>query len=566
MRVLRYLRPYRLTACFALFIKFSASVAELLLPYILSYIIDDLVPLKNSSLIFTYGGIMLVCSFIALAGNIFANRLSAVVSGKMTHDLRYDLFHKVSHLNSNQIDRFTLPSLISRLSSDSYNINSTVARMMRMGVRAPILLVGGIVITLALDVSLAMVLLAMIPVIGLVVFLVTKRSIPAFLTVQSGVDQMVLRARENITGIRVIKALSKTDYERDRFHSTTQELSSRELTTDKINSITSPLTTLILNIGLVLVIVVGAIRHSEAGVILAFLSYFTIILNAVIGVTRIFTILSKGLASSKRVMEVLDTDTDLPVLAEADTEPGDPQAAIQFSHVHFSYNKVADDLADVDFVLYPGQTLGIIGTTGSGKTTLINLVMRMYDPDSGNIYVGGKDIRTYDPKELRNMFGVAFQNDFLMADSIYENVSYGRNLSEDKVWQALEHSQAREFVEQLAEGIQHRISQKGSNLSGGQKQRVILARALAGDPQYLILDDSSSALDYKTDTLLRNALREHFSTTTKIIISQRISSIEDSDLILVMDDGKVIGAGTHEELIASCPDYASICKIQGGAI
>lgn len=566
MKILRYIKPYRLTVYLALSIKFTASAAELLLPYILSYIIDDLVPLKNSSLIFTYGGIMLVCSLIAVFGNIIANRLSAIASGKMTHDLRYDLFDKVGHLNCNQVDQFTLPSLISRLSSDTYNVNSTVARMMRMGVRAPILLIGGIIITMLLDVKLALVLLAMIPLIGLVVFVITRRTIPSFLSVQNGVDNMVRRARENITGIRVIKALSKTEYERQRFHHTTKDLSTREFNTDKLNSVTSPLTTLILNIGLVLVIVVGAMTQTPAGIILAFLSYFTMILNAVIGVTRIFTILSKGLASAERVCQVLETDTDLPVVSPEETEPGDTDAAIQFRHVHFSYNKVADDLSDIDFTLYPRQTLGIIGTTGSGKTTLINLLMRMYEADSGAIYVGGRDIRTYHPKDLRRMFGVAFQNDFLMADTIYENVSYGRDLSEEQVLQALEHSQAKEFVDKLDEGIQYKVAQKAGNLSGGQKQRLILARALAGNPQYLILDDSSSALDYKTDTLLRQAIRENFPDTTTVIISQRISTIQDADLILVMDGGKVIGSGTHDQLVATCPEYAAICEIQGGSL
>ena len=566
MKILRYIKPYRYTVYLALLIKFTASVAELFLPYVLSHIIDDLVPLKVAKSILLYGGIMLFCSLVAVFGNITANRLSAIASGKMTHDMRYDLFDKVSHLNCNQVDQFTLPSLISRLSSDTYNINSTVARMMRMGVRAPILLIGGIIITMLLDVKLAMVLLAMIPIIGFVVYMVTKRTIPAFLTVQGGVDNMIRRARENITGIRVIKALSKTEYERQRFHKTTEDLAAKEFSTDKLNSITSPMTTLILNIGLVLVIVVGAITHTPAGVILAFLSYFTIMLNAVIGVTRIFTVLSKGLASAERVLEVLETDTNLSIISDSDAATGDANSAIQFDHVHFSYNKVEDDLSDIHFTLYPGQTLGIIGTTGSGKTTLVNLLMRMYETDSGNIFVGGKDIRIYDPKELRKMFGVAFQNDFLMADTIYENVSYGRDLSEEQVLRALELSQAKEFVDQLQEGIKYDIAQKAGNLSGGQKQRLILARALANNPQYLILDDSSSALDYKTDTLLRQAIRENFPKTTTVLISQRISTIQDADLILVMDDGKVIGAGTHQELVKSCPDYATICEIQGGTL
>lgn len=566
MKILRYLKPYRFTVYIALIIKFTASVAELLLPYVLSHIIDDLVPLKVAKSILLYGGVMLICSLVAVFGNITANRLSSISAGKMTHDIRYDLFDKVSHLNCNQVDKFTLPSLISRLSSDTYNINSTVARMMRMGVRAPILLIGGIIITMMLDAKLALVLLAMIPIIGFVVFMVTKRTIPAFLSVQDGVDNMIRRARENISGIRVVKALSKTEYEKQRFHKTAEALANKEFSTDKLNSITSPMTTLILNIGLVLVIVVGAMTHTPTGVILAFLSYFTMILNAVIGVTRIFTILSKGLASAERVLDVLETDTNLPIISEDQGATGDPNSAISFDHVHFSYNKVADDLEDIHFTLYPGQTLGIIGTTGSGKTTLVHLLMRLYEVDSGHIFVEGKDIGTYDPKELRKMFGVAFQNDFLMADTIFENVSYGRDLTEEQVLRALTLSQAKEFVDKLEDGLNYKVAQKAGNLSGGQKQRLILARALAGNPRFLILDDSSSALDYKTDTLLRQAIRENFPTTTTVLISQRISTIQDADLILVMDGGKVIGSGTHQELVKSCPDYASICEIQGGTL
>jgi ATP-binding cassette subfamily B protein len=562
-RPLEYLKPYSKRVGAGLFIKFIGSIAELFLPLILQYIIDEVVPTKNVKLIVGMGFAMLFFSLVALFGNIFANRISVHAAGDMTHDLRYDLFKKTSYLKSKQVDDVTTPSLISRMTTDTYYVNQMVARSLRLGVRAPILLIGGLLLTFILDWRLALVLAACVPFVIVAIVIITKKSVPCYYAIQQGSDKMVRSLQENISGVRVIKALSKGETEEEKFHGISEKLAATELKANKIMSLTNPLATLILNLGLVAVIVAGAYLSAGAGTVLAFLSYFTIILNAMLGLSKIFVVISRGVASAGRVEEVLALDEKQQVLSLPE---GDKNLAVEFKGVSFSYNGVENNLSGVNFALERGKTLGIIGATGSGKSTIVNLLMRFYDVNGGGIYVDGKDVRAYQPKELRAKFGVAFQNDFLMAATIRENVDYGRNLTDEQINCALDMAQASEFVQGLEGGINYNLAQKAANLSGGQKQRLIIARALAGNPEILILDDASSALDYATDAALRKTLKEHFAHTTKIIIAQRVSSVMNSDLIVVLDDGKVTGLGSHEELMESCRDYREIYDVQMGEV
>jgi ATP-binding cassette subfamily B protein len=562
-RTVGYLKPYSKRVAAGLTIKFIGSIAELFLPLILQYIIDDVVPTKNVKLIVGMGFAMLFFSLVALFGNIFANRISVHAAGDMTHDLRYDLFKKTSYLKSKQVDEITTPSLISRMTTDTYYVNQMVARSLRLGVRAPILLIGGLLLTFILDWRLALVLAACVPFVIVAIYIITKKSVPCYYNIQRGSDKMVRSLQENISGVRVIKALSKGETEETKFHGISEQLATTELKANKIMSLTNPLATLILNLGLVAVIVAGAYLSAGAGTVLAFLSYFTIILNAMLGLSKIFVVISRGVASAGRVEEVLALDENQQVLSLPE---GDDNFAVEFRGVNFSYNGVENNLTDINFAVARGKTLGIIGATGSGKSTIVNLLMRFYDVNGGNIYVDGKDVRTYQPKDLREKFGVAFQNDFLMATTIRENVDYGRNLTDEQINCALDMAQASEFVQSLEGGINYNLAQRAANLSGGQKQRIIIARALAGNPQILILDDASSALDYVTDAALRKTLKENFASTTKIIIAQRVSSVINSDLIVVLDDGKMIGCGSHEELMTTCPDYREIYDVQMGEV
>lgn len=584
--VYKYIKPVLWPMIGGLTLKFIAAMFDLTIPYFLETIIDKAAPTGQINQVLFWGVVMLVCSVLALVTNVTANRMAVRNTSKVTKTLRHDLFAKISHLSARKTDEFTVSSLISRLTTDSYNVNDMLVRVQRIGVRAPFLLIGGIIITLTLDPVLTLVLVAMLPIIAVVVYFVTKYSVPIYTYCQQILDKLVRTVQENATGVRVIKALGKGEHERKRFDNVNAGLANENKKAGVIMAITNPAATIVLNIGLTLVVIVGARRVNsgltEPGTILAFLSYFTIILNAMLGITRVFVICSKGSASAKRIESVLLAEDDMPILPEeenAQTENADAPH-IEFRGVTFSYNKkeetdglrseerdyIKNNLTDISFTLNRGQTLGIIGATGSGKSTIVNLLIRFYDPDKGTVLVDGRDVRCISREELCKKFGIAFQNDFIMANSIFENISFGRDLTEEQVNRAIVLAQAKQMIDELPEGTGYRLTARGTNISGGQKQRMLIARAVAAEPEILILDDSSSALDYKTDASLRKALHSSLPDTTTVIIAQRISSIMNADLILVLDEGSIIGRGRHSELMESCPEYKLIADTQmGGA-
>ncbi len=556
-------------------IKFGGTVMDLFLPMLLSIIIDDIVPTGSVKNILLTGGIMVVCAILAIVGNVTANRMAALVARNTTEKIRNDLFSRISYLSARQLDEFTIPSLESRLTSDTYNIHQMVGMMQRIGVRAPLLLIGGVTIAFTLEPVLTLVLIAVMPFIVTAVYFITKNGVPLYTLQQKETDNMTRVVRENTQGIRIIKALGKEDSEKVRFSNANLELNKAEKKAALTMGLTSPLMNLFLNLGLVAVIAVGAYRVnagvSETGKIIAFTSYFTIILNALMSITRVFVNFSKGIASANRIGEVLDTPQDMepdPSYKGKTYDFGERIPKIEFENVSFSYNGIKNDLENVSFKLYENETLGIIGPTGAGKTTIIALLMRQYDVDSGRILLDGKDIRSMSREEISLKFGAAFQNDFLFADSLRTNIAFGRSISDEELMYGIENAQAAEFVSQKPGGLDFELSIKGANLSGGQKQRVILSRALATKPEILVLDDSSSALDYATDAKLRQAIRKNYSgETTSVIVAQRISSIKHADLILVIEDGRVTGSGTHETLMSSCELYKEISESQmGGAL
>ena len=568
-----YLKPYYLRMAVGFLIKFTGTLMDLFLPWTLAYMIDTVIPANQRPEIFLWGFFMIFCSVLAVVFSVAANRMASRVASSAIETIRGDLFEKVSRLSNTEIDRFTRPSLISRLTSDTYNVHQMLGRVQRLGVRAPILLIGGITMTMALDPVLACILLAVLPLLTLVVVVVSKKTIPMFSVLQDRVDRFVRLIREDLAGIRVIKALSKESYERERFDQANREVVDWERKATVTTSITNPVMNVLLNLGLVAVILTGAFRvnqgTSEVGKILAFMTYFTIILNALMSISRLFIMISKAAASAARIVTVLEADQEM-VLQELETDEEAAMAEaevdsvhVEFDHVSFSYNKVENNLENISFRLKRGETLGIIGATGAGKTTIVNLLMRFYDADQGTVRIDGKDVRTMGLHELRKRFGAVFQNDTIFEDTIMENINMGRDLSEEAVMEAVLYGRASEFVAEKG-GISEQLDIKGANLSGGQKQRILIARALAARPDILILDDSSSALDYKTDAALRKELREHFAETTCVIIAQRISSIMNSDHIMVLEDGQMIGYGTHRELMETCEIYREIGKSQMG--
>lgn len=564
LRIRQYIRPYWGYIILAMLIKLTAAVMELMIPYFMEIILDHKVPTGDISAIVVYGGAMLLCAAGCLGFNIWANRMSAISAGKITRAVRHDLFEKLQSLSARQMDRLTVSSAESRLTSDTYNVNQLLARVQRVGVRAPILLFGGAAMMMGMDFGLALVLLCLLPVIGFVVYFVTTRSVPLYTRQQEVLDRVVRSVQENITGIRVIKALSKTEFEKQRFHKVNEELTSVDRKAGLITGITNPMASLTLNLGLTLVVVLGAYRVNSgqilSGVIVAFLQYFIMILNAMLGVTRIFVMWSKGSASANRVADVLEMEEDLIVEENRDTPVAGPH--IEFRNVSFSYTGIGKNLSNLSFSLEHGQTLGILGPTGSGKSTILNLLMRLYDPEEGAVYLDGQDIRTIPREKLRSKFGVVFQNDFVTEGTLGDNIRFFRDVEEKNVEEAIRDAQAGYIAEKG--GLDGEVLVRGNNLSGGQKQRLLIARALACDPEILILDDASSALDYRTDAKLRRALRENHRNTTTVLVAQRVSSLRHADLILVLQDGCVIGAGTHEELMEHCGEYRHLARTQMG--
>ena len=548
-------------------IKVVGTVVELFLPFILTHILDNVIVTADVGRVVFFGAIMILCAAVAAFCNVTANRMAAKVSSDISNNIRQDLFDRILYLSAKDTDRYTIPSLESRITTDTYNVHHFISMMQRMGIRAPIMLVGGIIITMIMDSTLSLVMLAMIPVIFIFVYFMSKKGIPLYARVQKSVDGMVRVVREDVQGMRVIKALSKGEYENQRYDKVNAKLSYDERKAGMVMGMVNPFMTLLMNLGITAVVAISASLisngRSTAATVIAFMQYFTYISMALMAISRIFTGFTKSAASADRIDEVIQTPEHFFV---KESQKRDTDAYISFKNVSFSYFGRQDDLKDISFSLKKGQKLGIIGATGSGKSTLIKLLMRFYEAGSGEIEVDGKNITSYSREELSRFFGAALQNDFLYADTISENIKLGRDLSDEDVVRASKTAQADEFISMLKDGYSHTLSQKGTNLSGGQRQRILIARAVAAHPPILILDDSSSALDYKTDASLRKAISQDLTASTVITVAQRVSSVMSSDLILVLDEGKIIGKGTHEELLNSCPEYKEISDSQmGGA-
>lgn len=545
--------------------KFLGTVTELLIPSLLAYILDTLIPLQQPGKVYLYGGLMILCALAALVGNVAANRVAASVSRDSVRELRHDLFEHIMHLNSREIDRFTVPSLISRMTTDTFYIYRMVGMMQRIGIRAPILLLGGIIITLSMDAALSGVMIALMPFMIAIVYFVSKKGVPMYAKLQEYVDNLVRIVRENMTGARIIKALCKTEDEKKRFNKVNEQVATSETRASFVMSINSPTMQFLLNMGLVLVVIVGARRVdsglSQPGNIVAFLSYFTIILNAMLTITRILTMYSKALASARRIEEVMNGETEQDAKGGAEADIHAPK--VEFENVTFSYNGKQPDVEKISFKLGKGQHLGILGPTGSGKSTLVKLLMRLYDTDEGVIKIDGVNVRDIPLSQLRGKFGVVFQNDALFRGTIEDNVKLGRTISMEEVEKALRDAQAQQFVADKG-GVDSEVVSRGHNFSGGQQQRMLVSRALAGTPELLILDDAASALDFRTEAALRRALREEYQNTATIMIAQRISAIMHCDVILVLEDGKMQGLGTHEELMEHCALYREIAALQLG--
>ena len=568
-QIFRFLVPYRKRMALGFSLKVLSTVFELLIPWALSVMIDVIVPAGSVTKIVLWGLLMLFFAVMGMLTNATANRMASLVSRNATERIRLELFSKISYMSMSEQEEVTSASLISRATSDTYNVHQFISMMQRLAIRQPFLLLGALVITFTLDVPMTLVMVAMLPVMAAFVYVFTRYGVPMFGKVQTALDRFVRIVREDITGIRVIKALSKTDTERKRFEKVNTEVVRKDQQANMVMGGLHPIVNIILNAGLILVILTGAKRVdgglAKPGTIMGFMTYVTTILNAVLFLSRIFLSYSRASASGKRIAEILNTETDLTLVPDPaspeEQEKRKAEGCIVFDRVSFAYGKGADALRDISFSVKPGETLGIIGATGSGKSTIINLMMRYYDTDSGHIYIDGREIRSYTDGELKSRFGVVFQNDVIFHDTIRNNIRFGREIPDEEVERAAETAQG-EFIREY--GMDYQLAIRGANLSGGQKQRIFVARALAASPEILILDDSSSALDYATDARMREAIRKNYAGTTSVIVAQRVSAIMHADHIIVMDEGEMIGFGTHEELLGSCAVYQEIAHSQMG--
>ena len=562
--VLGYLRPHGVRVACGVTVKFTAALLELVLPLLLEHIVDVSVPARDLTAIWFCGGIMAALAFGAAFCNITANRMAAWVSMEVTRKLRGDLYNRTQRLSCTQMDRFSTSSLVSRLTNDTYNVHQMFDKVQRGGIRAPMLVLGGLVLTFLLEPALAAVQLAVSLLTFLTIWQVTRRGIPHYAAAQEAGDTVVRIIRENASGVRVVKALACQGRERQRFGEASEAARRAEETAGCVMAAANPLTDLLLNTGLVLVVLVGALRvdagQMPPGQIVAFLSYFTLIQTATLGIAKVFIRISKGAASARRIEEILLEPADQPLRpSEAASE-----AELGMDGVSFSYLGVERDLADVTFSLGRGETLGVLGPTGSGKSTLAALLMRLYDAGEGVVWVGGRDVNAV-PREERR-FGVVFQNEALLNDSVYENISFLRNIPREDVIAAAKTAQAWDFIQALPEGLDSRLDIRGANLSGGQRQRLLAARALAGRPAVLVLDNADSALDYATAAALRAAIRRDCPGVTLVVISERVASLRRADRILVLEDGRVTAQGTHEELLEHCARYRHIAELQRGVL
>ena len=564
--VLGYLRPHALRVAAGAAIKFTAAILELILPLLLARVIDDLVPAGDTAAIWRTGGWMALLALGAAGCNITANRMAAWVSMEMTRVLRQDLYRRIQGLSCAQADRFSPSSLVSRLTNDTYNVHQMFDKVQRGGIRAPMLVLGGLVLTFLLEPALALIQLAVSALTILTVTLVTRRGIPHYARAQAAVDTVVRILRENAAGVRVIKALVCQERERARFESANQENRRAEERAGLVMALANPITDLLLNAGLALVVLAGAFRVNAglmpAGQIVAFTTYFALIQSATLGIAKVFVKISKGVASARRIQEVLLAPEDQT--QEAPREPGPGYLGME--RVSFSYLGERADVSDLSFSLPRGGMLGILGPTGSGKSTLAALLPRLYDADRGVVWVGGADVKAQDRRALQSGFGVVFQNDSLIGGTVYENISFLRGLSREAVESAARAAQAWPFIAELPQGLDTPLDLRGANLSGGQRQRLLIARALAGRPEILVLDSADSALDYATAAALRRDVRAAFPDVTLVVISERISAVRAADRILLLLDGRIDAQGSHEELLRSSSRYRRMAELQmGGA-
>lgn len=561
--LLPYLKPYRKECVTAPLFKLLEALLELLVPLIMAAIIDNGILRRDTGYVLRMGGVLVGLGLLGFVCAITAQYFAAKAAVGFAAKLKSALFAHIQSLSYTELDTVGAPTLINRLTTDMNQVQTGVNMTLRLLLRSPFVVFGAMVMAFFVDAQAALIFVALIPLLALVVVGIMRLTLPRHKQVQTQLDKVLLRTRENLTGVRVLRAFNKQDGETAAYESETQQLCDMQQRVGRLSALTNPLTYVLVNSALAALLWSGALRVDggflSQGAVVALVNYLSQILVELVKLANLIVTITKALACAGRIEGVLRltpsmADPEQPRLVT------DAPEAVRFEDVSTRYEGAGDDsLTHISFTALRGQTIGVIGGTGSGKSTLVNLIPRFYDATAGRVLVGGVDVKEQSTEALRNRIAVVPQKAVLFKGTIRENLCWGkRDATDDELWSALDIAQAAEIVRGKALGLDEPIEQNGRNLSGGQRQRLTIARALVRKPEILILDDSASALDYATDAALRKALREMDGGATVFIVSQRASSIRHADLILVLDDGELAGSGTHDELLAHCPVYQEI--------
>lgn len=549
--------------------KLFEAVLELMLPFLMSKIIDNGVANQDKDYIVKMGILMLITAVVGIICATICQYSASLVSQGVGTRIRNAVFEKIGTFSNAELDKFGTSSLVNRITNDVNQVQLAVAMLIRLVIRAPFLCIGGLVMTFVIDVKLSIIMILVLPVFILILGLIMKKTVPLYKNVQKKLDNIALVLRENLSGVRVIRAFAKTGYEKERFAYHNNEYVENAVKVGKISALLNPLTNLIMNFSIGAIIWFGGVRVNEGtmstGEIIAFIGYVTQILAALIVISNLVTIFTKAFASGARVSEVLETEaTILDGAGTVKEEDSSHPYAVEFRNVSMKYSKESTcAVEDITLQVKKGETIGIIGGTGAGKSTIINLIPRFYDTEEGEVLVNGINVKEYDIKELRQKIGIVPQKSVLFTGTIAQNIRWGKeNATDEEMQQAAETAQAYEFIQKLPDRYETPILRGGSNVSGGQRQRLAIARALIRKPEILILDDSFNALDFVTDAALRKALKNYTENMTTFIVSQRVSTIAQSDWIIVLNDGEIAGIGKHKELFAACEVYREICESQ----
>ncbi len=566
-RLARFLKHYKAQSVFGPLFKLTEAVFELLVPVVMARMIDVGVKNGDKAYIYHSGIILVILGILGLTASLTAQYFAARASTGFGTELRNALFKHINSLSFKEIDKFGTPSLVTRMTNDCDQVQTGVNMILRLFLRSPFIVLGAVIMGLTISVKLTLIFLVASPVLALIIFSIIKKTVVLYKTTQKKLDRASTLTRETLTGARVIRAFSLQQDEISEFEQNSNDLYINQLIAGKISALMNPFTYIVVNLAIIAIIWCGGKSVDTGfitqGEVIALVNYMNQILLALVALANLIVIITKAQASAVRVNEVFDTLTTISDGEGASSD--DTDIAVEFKDVSFSYYSSSDDaLENISFKVKKGETVGIIGATGSGKSTLVNLIPRFYDVSSGEVIVNGADVRRYTLKSLRERIGIVPQKAVLFKGTIRENMLWrDKNATDEQIEKALEISQSLDFVKEKQGYLDAKILQGGKNLSGGQRQRLTIARALVGEPDILILDDSSSALDLATDSHLRKAIRESTDGMTVFIVSQRISSVRNADKILVLDDGRLAGTGTHTELAESCEVYKEICRSQG---